>query len=87
MLQLHLDNTLIEPGGLAAGDLSKLSGPLTAARDEVLADAELWASGGAIPADKQPQLFESIDQALPIASLGIEIPLEEIYLDSGVASA
>lgn len=54
MLEYHLDGTLIGAGGLEAADLEKLSGPLTAARDEVLADAQLWASGGEVPAAKQP---------------------------------
>jgi len=34
----------------------------------------------------QPQLIEQLDEVLPIANLGIEIPLDEIYLDSGVTA-
>ena len=40
--------------GLAADDLAKLAPQLDAARDEVLADAELWDAGGDVPAKKQP---------------------------------
>lgn len=35
-------------------DPARLAGRLEAARDEVLADVELWRSGGDVPADKQP---------------------------------
>ena len=35
----------------------------------------------------QPQLLEHIQDVLPLASLGIELPLDEIYLGSGIASA
>lgn len=40
--------------GLAADDLAKLAPQLEAARDEVLADVELWKMGGDVPAKKQP---------------------------------
>lgn len=40
--------------GLAADDLAKLAPQLDAARDEVLADAELWKMGGDVPTEKQP---------------------------------
>ena len=40
--------------GLAADDLAKLAPQLDAARDEVLADAELWNAGGDVPTEKQP---------------------------------
>ncbi len=43
------------PGrGLAASDLQRIAPQLLQARDEVLADAKLWESGGAVPADKVP---------------------------------
>src|SRR3954469_24563505 len=41
-------------GGISPDDLSKLTPRLTAARDEVLADARLWESGGAVPKEKEP---------------------------------
>jgi glucose-6-phosphate isomerase len=40
--------------GLAADDLAKLSPQLDSARAEVLADPELWSTGGEVPAEKQP---------------------------------
>ncbi|WP_442484748.1 glucose-6-phosphate isomerase [Aeoliella sp. SH292] len=54
MLQYNLDGTLIGPGGLEAADLEKLASPLTSIREEVLAEADLWASGGNVPDAKQP---------------------------------
>ncbi len=35
----------------------------------------------------QPQLIEHLNEVLSLNSLGIEIPLDEIYLDSGVDTA
>lgn len=40
--------------GLAEDDLGQLAGRLNAARDEVVADAKLWAEGGDVPTKKQP---------------------------------
>lgn len=40
--------------GLTADDLPGLAAKLDSARDEVLADAKLWAEGGAVPAEKEP---------------------------------
>jgi glucose-6-phosphate isomerase len=40
--------------GLSRDALGKIAPKLLAARDEVLADAKLWADGGAVPVDKQP---------------------------------
>ena len=40
--------------GLAANDLAQFAPQLQAARDEVLADAQLWSSGGTVPAEKRP---------------------------------
>ena len=45
---------LLSEHGLAAGDLEKLTGQLNDAREEVLADAQLWANGGDVPPKKQP---------------------------------
>ena len=44
----------IEHGGIGRGDLAKLRPQLEQARAEVLADADLWARGGDVPAAKQP---------------------------------
>ncbi|WP_425398385.1 glucose-6-phosphate isomerase [Aeoliella sp.] len=54
MLKYNLDGTLIGSGGLEAADLEKLATPLTSVREEVLADADLWAAGGDVPEAKQP---------------------------------
>ncbi len=54
MIEYHLEGTLIGPGGLEADDLEKLAKPLTGVREEVLADADLWAAGSAVPEAKQP---------------------------------
>ena len=35
----------------------------------------------------QPQLVESLEGRLEVPSLGIEVPISEIYLDSGIGSA
>ena len=40
--------------GLAAEDLNNLANQLYSARDEVLADAQLWADGGEVRPEKQP---------------------------------
>ena len=53
-LQLNLDGTMLTPGGLTSDDLAKLAAPLTTARNQVLADAEEWAAGGQVSADRQP---------------------------------
>ncbi|MEX2171548.1 MAG: glucose-6-phosphate isomerase [Pirellulales bacterium] len=45
---------MFQPGGLTPQDLSALAPRLQTARDEVLADAELWASVNIVPAEKQP---------------------------------
>src|SRR3990172_4121053 len=44
----------LERGGIGRDELARLTPRLAAARDEVLADARLWASGGAVPKEKQP---------------------------------
>ena len=54
MIEYNLDGTLIGEGGLEAADLEKLAAPLTSIREEVLAEADLWASGGDVPEVKQP---------------------------------
>ncbi|MEK6249625.1 MAG: glucose-6-phosphate isomerase [Planctomycetales bacterium] len=40
--------------GLTPNDLNRIGPELLAARDEVLADAELWQAGGDVPAEKVP---------------------------------
>ena len=45
---------LLSEHGLSADDLPGLTSKLVAARDEVLADGKLWASGGKVPAEKDP---------------------------------
>jgi glucose-6-phosphate isomerase len=44
----------LERGGISRDDLAGLRPRLAAAREEVLADARLWASGGKVPKEKQP---------------------------------
>lgn len=44
----------LSSGGTSAADLEALAPKLQAARDEVLADAQLWADGAEVPAPKQP---------------------------------
>jgi glucose-6-phosphate isomerase len=44
----------LETGGITRNALTTLSPKLAAARDEVIADGELWASGGPVPEEKQP---------------------------------
>ena len=44
----------LERGGISRGDLEQLSPRLAAAKEEVLADARLWISGGEVPKNKQP---------------------------------
>ncbi|MBX7168445.1 MAG: glucose-6-phosphate isomerase [Pirellulales bacterium] len=46
--------TFFSQTGLEPNQLTALAPRLLAARDEVLADAELWQSGAAVPAAKQP---------------------------------
>ena len=40
--------------GLSLDDLANLTSRLNAARDEVLADAQLWTAGAEVPEDKKP---------------------------------
>jgi len=44
----------LERGGISPADLDGLAPRLLAAREEVLEDARLWASGGQVPREKQP---------------------------------
>jgi glucose-6-phosphate isomerase len=44
----------LEKTGVSAAHFDALKPKLLAARDEVLADAELWSAGGPVPKDKQP---------------------------------
>ena len=45
---------LLPEHGLASGDLASLADKLQTARDEVLADGRLWATGDTVPLAKQP---------------------------------
>jgi len=45
---------LLERGGIRREELAALAPRLAAARDEVLADGQSWASGGEVPKEKQP---------------------------------
>jgi glucose-6-phosphate isomerase len=53
-IQYDPSGSFIERGGISHDDFAKLEPKLTAARDEVLADARLWAAGGPVPPKKQP---------------------------------
>src|SRR5262245_23775263 len=44
----------LERGGIRRDELAALAPRLAAARDEVLSDAQLWASGGEVPEKKRP---------------------------------
>lgn len=44
----------LEQGGASGLEIAALGPQLESARAEVLADADMWASGAAVPADKQP---------------------------------
>lgn len=44
----------LKSGGISPDDLTALGPRLEAARDEALADAALWASGGQVPPEKEP---------------------------------
>jgi glucose-6-phosphate isomerase len=44
----------LERGRVSPDELGQLAPRLAAARDEVLTDARLWASGGEVPKEKQP---------------------------------
>src|SRR5687768_7925574 len=46
--------SFLERGGIGRNELAELEPRLTAARDEVLADARLFSSGGPVPPQKQP---------------------------------
>jgi glucose-6-phosphate isomerase len=44
----------LERGGISGRELAQLEPQLAAARDDVLADARLWAEGGEVPPEKRP---------------------------------
>lgn len=48
------NGVLLADHGLSADDLPNLASKLDAARAEVLADGQLWAEQGAVPAEKEP---------------------------------
>ncbi|MCA9247460.1 MAG: glucose-6-phosphate isomerase [Planctomycetales bacterium] len=54
LLKYDPSASVFSPGGLASDSLSKLAPQLESARDEVLADVELFHSGGETPPAKQP---------------------------------
>ena len=54
MISYDPGGVLLSEHGLAAGDLANLAGKLRAARDQVLADARLWAAGEEVPEKKRP---------------------------------
>jgi glucose-6-phosphate isomerase len=53
-IQYDSSGVFLERGGISRAELVGLEPRLLAVRDEVLADAALWASGGPVPAAKQP---------------------------------
>jgi glucose-6-phosphate isomerase len=53
-IQYDPSGVFLERGGISRAELVGLEPTLVAARDEVLADTQLWASGGAVPLAKQP---------------------------------
>jgi glucose-6-phosphate isomerase len=53
-LQYKPDAVFLQPGGITVDQLQALTTQLTAARQQVLADAELWAAGGDVPPVEQP---------------------------------
>lgn len=53
-LRYNPAGAMFQPGGLSPQELSALTPRLQSARDEVLADAELWSSGNPVLASKQP---------------------------------
>ncbi|MEM8865248.1 MAG: glucose-6-phosphate isomerase, partial [Planctomycetota bacterium] len=54
MLQYSPAGALFDHGGTSQTELDALKPRLEAAREEVLADAKLWADGGDVPEKKQP---------------------------------
>jgi glucose-6-phosphate isomerase len=54
LIQYDPSGVFLERGGIARDALAALSRRLNAARDEVIKDGELWASGDPAPKEKQP---------------------------------
>jgi glucose-6-phosphate isomerase len=54
LIKYEPHGVFLERGGIRPSDLEELRPRLEQARAEVLADEELWASGGNVPAAKQP---------------------------------
>ncbi len=54
MISYDPQGVLLPEHGLTTADLPGLASNLEAARDEVLAEAKLWAAGGTVPAEKEP---------------------------------
>jgi glucose-6-phosphate isomerase len=53
-IQYDPSGVFLERGGISRAELVQLEPRLLAARDEVLADAQLWTSQGSVPPAKQP---------------------------------
>lgn len=54
MIRYNPQGVYLPEHGLSPNDLAGLAPRIVAARDEVLADARLWASAGEVPTDRQP---------------------------------
>jgi glucose-6-phosphate isomerase len=54
LIQYNPEAVFLQTGGISPSDLDELRPRLEQARAEVMADEELWASGGNVPAAKQP---------------------------------
>jgi glucose-6-phosphate isomerase len=54
LIQYDPSGVFLERGGISRDALAALSPRLTAAWDEVIEDAKLWAKGGPVPKEKQP---------------------------------
>ena len=54
MLKYNPSAAFFDNGGTSANALEELGPQLEAARAEVMADADLWAEGAEVPAEKQP---------------------------------
>lgn len=54
LIRYDPSGVFLERGGIDRGELPELAPRLAAARDEVLADARLWTSGGDVPPAKRP---------------------------------
>jgi glucose-6-phosphate isomerase len=53
-LKYDPSGVFLKRGGISRDQLGELAPRLVSARDDVLADAKLWASGGQVPKEKEP---------------------------------